>query len=414
MTSSPPRAPAIGFIFVTLLLAVLGFGLIIPVLPGLVTLFEGGDVVAGAQTFGWLVMVFALAQFVGAPILGALSDRFGRRRVLLIAVAGSALDLVLIALAPDLRWLFVARLIGGFTAGIIATANAYIVDITPPEERAGRFGLLGAAFGLGFVLGPAVGGLLGSLHLRAPFWAAAGMAALNWLWGCFVLPESLPPERRRAFSWRRANPVGALLALRQHPVVLGLASTHFLTMIAQTMLQSTWVLYTGYRYGWGPAQVGASLATVGVTSAVVQAGLVRPLLARLGEFRGVALGFSVMIAAYVAYGLAPRGWMIYGILVPGAVAGIAAPALQGWLTRHVPANEQGAVQGAFAGVASLATIIGPPTAAWSFGWAIAPERRWSVPGLPFFVAAAVAAAALALAVRTFCRSARTDPRSAQA
>src|SRR5664280_471816 len=213
MQESSPRPPALGFIFVTLVLLVLGFGIIIPVLPGLVTQFEGGRVSEGSHAYGWLIMVFALMQFVGSPILGALSDRFGRRKVILIALAGSAIDNLVMGLAPDLGWLFAGRMIAGLTAGTLATANAYIADVTPPEKRAQSFGLVGAAFGLGFIIGPAIGGLLGHIHLRLPFFASAGCLVVNWLYGTFVLPESLPPERRRTFAWKRANPIGAGLLL---------------------------------------------------------------------------------------------------------------------------------------------------------------------------------------------------------
>ena len=398
-----PRKPAIGFIFVTLVLAVMGVGLVIPVLPGLITQFKGGNEADGSHAYGWIVGVFALMQFVSSPILGALSDRYGRRRVILIATAGSCIDYVIMANAPTLGWLFAARVIAGLTAGIMATANAYIVDVSPPEKRAQSFGILGAAFGLGFVIGPVVGGLLGTVNLRLPFWAAAGFAALNWLYGAFMLPESLAPENRRAFAWKRANPIGAVFALREHPVVLGLAGTHFLFMIAQTMLQSIWVLYTGHRYGWTPGQVGASLAVVGVASAIVQAGLVKAILGRLGETRGVVAGMCLSICAQICYGLATQGWMIFVILVVACFAGVAGPALQAYITRHVPANEQGAVQGALSGLASVAGIVGPPIAAWSFGAAISHPGAFNLSGIAFFEGALLTTIALGLAIRSFRR-----------
>jgi len=414
MTPTSGRTPAVGFVFVNMLLAVLGFGLVYPVLPGLVTEFQGGDVAAGSITYGWIVAVFAVMQFLGAPILGALSDRFGRRRVILIATAGAAIDYVIMALAPSLGWLFLARMLAGLTAGVVGAANAYLVDVTPPERRAQSFGILGAAFGLGFVLGPAVGGLLGGIDLRLPFWAAAVIAALNWAWGCFVLPESLAPAHRRDFSWRRANPVGALLALREHPVAVGLASVHFVFWVAQTMLHSTWVLYTAHRYGWAPGQVGLSLALVGLCSALVQVGLVRPILARTGEARGVLLGLGVTFAAYLAYGFAPSGWMVFVIIVPAGLAGIAGPALQSYLTRHIPPNQQGGVQGAFSSLTSVAAIVGQPIAAWSFGWAAAPGQPAWLQGIAFFEGAALVVVAAILARRAFRRDPHTATPSAAA
>lgn len=397
------RKPAALFIFVTLVIAIMGIGLIIPVLPGLITQFKGGDVAEASHIYGWIVGIFALMQFFGSPILGALSDRFGRRRVILISLAGSAVDYVVMALAPSLGWLFVARAIAGMTAGVLATTNAYVADVTPPEHRAKAFGLIGAAFGLGFILGPAVGGMLGQFGLRVPFWAAAGLAAVNWLYGMFVLPESLAPENRRSFSWRRANPAGALLALRRFPAVMGLAESYFILSIAQVMLQSIWVLYTGYRYGWTTLQVGISLAVVGATSIIVQAGLVKPIIARIGEKRSFVLSGCVSILAMTGYGLSTAGWMIYVIMVAGSISGIGGPALQSYITRHVPPNEQGSLQGALSSLMSLAGIVGPPIAAWSFGWAINPDNRFHIPGLPFFESATLLAIALVLAVRSFRR-----------
>lgn len=405
MRTPTGRIPAVGFVFVNMLLAVLGFGLVYPVLPALITEFRGGDVAASSHVYGWLVAIFAVTQFFGAPILGALSDRFGRRRVILIATAGAAVDYMLMALAPSLGWLFAARMIAGLTAGVVGAANAYLVDVTAPEQRAQAFGFLGAAFGLGFVLGPALGGLLGGIDLRLPFWCAAGIATLNCLWGLLVLPESLPPEKRREFSWARANPAGALLGLREHPVAFGLAGVHLVFWIAQTMLHATWVLYTAHRYGWDTWQVGVSLALAGLCSSAVQAVLVRPIVGRIGETRGVLLGLGLTTVFYVAYGLAPEGWMVYVIIVPAGLAAITGPSMQTYLARHVPANEQGAVQGAFTSLTSVAAIVGQPIAAWSFGWAVAPGQPDWRAGIAFFEGAALGLLALGLARRTFRRDA---------
>ena len=426
--SSAPRQPALWFIFVTLALAIMGFGLLIPVLPQLIVHFKGGNLTEGSHTYGWLVSLYALMQFIGSPILGSLSDRFGRRRIILIATAGSAIDYVIMACAPTLIWLFIARTIAGFTAGIYGTANAYLADVTPPEKRAGAFGMLGAAFGIGFVIGPALGGLLGdsefwlrhsvvallgddrahwlSQHaLRIPFAVAAGCSAANWFWGLLVLPESLKPENRREFSFGRANPIDALFALKRIPAVLGLAESYFIMMVAQTMLFSIWALYTSHRYQWGTDEVGVSLMFVGVLSGLVQAVLVKRIVPRLGETRAVLVGLTIAMFVYVGYGLAPWGWLIYVIMAFGAFAGISGPALQSYITKHVPANEQGATQGALGSLQSLAGVIGPIVSTWSFGWAIAPERSFQVPGLAFFVSAVLMVAALLLASRSFRRDA---------
>jgi MFS transporter, DHA1 family, tetracycline resistance protein len=398
---SPGRAPALGFIFVTLVLLVLGFGIIIPVLPGLVTQFEGGSVAEGSNAYGSLIGVFALMQFVASPILGALSDRYGRRKVLLVALAGSIVDNLVMGLAPSLGWLYVGRVVAGATAGVLATASAYIADVTPPEKRAQSFGLVGAAFGLGFVVGPAVGGLLGHYYLRLPFFASAACLVINLLYGALVLPESLPRDKRRAFEWRRANPVGALVMLRRFPGILGLAGVYFLYMLGSIMLQSIWVLYTGYRYHWSTREVGLSLAFVGVATALVQGRLVRPILERLGERRGLAAGLLLTALAMVGYGCAARGWMIYALIVLGSFGGIAGPATQSLITRHIPADEQGAVQGVLASLGSLAGIFGPPVAAWSFGVCITPGASLPLPGVAFFEASVLLLLAFGLALRTF-------------
>ena len=427
MSTSAPRQPAVGFIFVTLALAIVGFGLLIPVLPKLIVQFKGGDVTNGSHAYGLLIGVYALMQFIGSPILGSLSDRFGRRRIILIATAGSAIDYVIMACAPSLSWLVVARIISGFTAGVYATANAYIADVTPPEKRAGAFGLLGAAFGIGFIVGPALGGVLGKIDLHLPFWVAAGCSALNWFWGLLVLPESLKPENRRPFSWARANPVGALVALKRLPAVLGLAEGYFILMVAQTMMFSMWALYTAYRYHWESDQVGYSLMAAGVLSGVVQATLVKKIVPKLGEARAVLIGFTISALAYVGYGLAPYGWMIYAIMAAGCFAGISGPALQSYITKHVPPNEQGAAQGVLGGLQSLAGIPGPLIATWSFGWAISNDPdihlpRWlsgfdgpvtwlvhhllpKHPGVAFFEAALFIVIAMLLAMRSFRKDA---------
>ncbi len=401
MEATTPRKPALGFIFVTLVLLVLGFGILIPVLPGLVTQFNGGNVAQGSDSYGLLVGVFAAMQFIASPILGSLSDRFGRRRVILIALAGTAVDYVVMGLAPNIGWMYVGRVISGATAGALATCNAYIADVTPPEKRAQGYGLVGAAFGLGFVIGPALGGLLGRYSLRLPFFVAAGCVAANWLYGAFVLPESLAPENRRPFSWKRANPVGSLLALRRFRGVVDLAWMYFLLMVGNTIMQSIWVLYMGYRYHWTTMEVGLSLTFAGIMSVVVQGGLVKRIIGWTGERRGLVLGLLVSVVIMASYGTATRGWMIYGLIFIGAFGGIAGPSAQALITKHVPPNEQGAVQGSLSGLTSLAGIFAPVFGAWSFGMCIGDDARWHLPGIAFYEASVLMLLAIVLAVRSF-------------
>ena len=408
------RTPALGFIFVTLLLIVLGFGIIIPVLPGLVTEFKGNNLSDGSIWYGVLVAAFSVMQFVSAPILGALSDRYGRRRVILIALAGSAIDYVIMGFAPNLGWLFVARVISGMTAGAFATCYAYIADVTPPERRAAGFGIVGAAFGVGLVIGPALGGYLGHVSLRLPFFVSAGCVALNWLYGAFVLPESLPLEKRRAFSWSRANPVGSLLALRRFRGVMDLAGVHFIYMFGQVIMQSTWVLFMGYRFHWGLDKVGLSLTVAGVGAAVVQGRLVRPIISRIGERRGLILGLSLVCVTFVGYGVVPWAWAIYPVILVGSFGGIAGPATQSLVTRHVPADEQGAVQGSLAGLQSLASILAPLLATWSFGVCVKDGALLPLPGIPFFEGALLTLVAIVLARASFVADDALGARTAPA
>ena len=408
MDASAPRKPALGFIFITLVLLVLGFGIIIPVLPRLIVRFQGGSYAEGSASYGLLLSAYAVMQFTAAPILGSLSDRFGRRKIILLALAGSAIDYVIMGWAPTLAWLFVARIISGMTAGALAACNAYIADATPPEKRAQGFGLVGAAFGFGFAIGPAIGGYLGAINLKLPFFAAAGCVGLNWLYGAFVLPESLPVENRRPFSWGRANPVGSLLALRRFRGVVDLAWMYFIFAFANTILQSIWALYTDYRYHWSPSQVGNSLMFIGAMAIVVQGGLVKRIIALTGERKGLVIGLLVSAFAMAAYGTATQGWMIYVLVLIGAWGGIAGPSAQTLITKHVPANEQGAVQGSLSGLVSLTGIFAPLFAAWSFGKCIP-----RLPGIAFYEASALILVALALAFRSFQLDDRVSAKAAQ-
>ncbi|HAB17655.1 MAG TPA: TCR/Tet family MFS transporter [Verrucomicrobiota bacterium] len=396
---SRTRQPALGFIFVTLLLDILGIGLIIPILPKLVEQLQGRNISAASHTVGLLASLYALMQFLFAPILGSLSDHFGRRPVILASLFGSGLDYILLAFAPTLSWFFLGRIVAGVTAANITAATAYIADVSPPEKRAGNFGLIGAAFGLGFILGPALGGLLGEHSLRLPFLVSAGLTLANWLYGFLVLPESLAPENRSQFSWKRANPIGSLASLRRYPLVLRLAVALFIANIAQFMLQSIWALYTDYRFEWTPTQVGLSLTFVGMMAALVQGGLARRVIPWLGEPRSVVIGFVIGTISYLGYGLATHGWMIYLTLAFGCLGGICMPAAQSIISRTVGANEQGAVQGALASLASLAGIGGPLIATNLFGWFIGPRAPFALPGVSFFVAAILMLLALGLSIR---------------
>lgn len=402
------RKPALPFIFITLLLDILGFGLLIPILPRLIQQMEGGNVSAASHMVGWLTGIYALMQFFFAPVLGSLSDRFGRRPVILISLFGSSVDYLMMAFAPTLPWFFLGRLVNGLSGANITAATAYIADISPPEKRAANFGIIGAAFGLGFILGPALGGWLGEHNLRLPFYVAAALTLVNWLYGFFVLPESLAPENRRAFAWSRANPVGSLTALARYPIVLRLAASLFLVNIAQFMLHSIWALYTGYRYDWSPKQIGASLAFVGLMAAIVQGGLARKIIPRLGESRSLLIGFIIGAVSYFGYALCTKGWMLYPVLGFACLGGIGQPAVQGLISRNTPANEQGAVQGALTSLASLGQIIAPLLSTRLFGYFITPQAPIQLPGASFYVSGVLTILALVLAERALKRFAHTE------
>ncbi|HWJ35150.1 MAG TPA: TCR/Tet family MFS transporter [Steroidobacteraceae bacterium] len=394
------RKAALTFIFVTVLIDMLAFGMIIPVLPMLVQDFVGGNAARAAEMYGLFGTAWALMQFVSAPVQGSLSDHFGRRAVILISCAGLGLDFILMALAPNLWWLLVGRVISGITAASFSTAGAYISDVTPPEKRAASFGLIGAAFGIGFVLGPALGGLLGAISPRLPFWASAVMALANVCWGLFVLPESLPKERRVPFSWKNANPLGALKLLRSHPMLAGLAASYFLMNLAHVVLPSITVLYMHYRYGWNTRAVGILLAGVGISALVVQGFLVKPAVRLLKERRALAVGLTFGAVGFAIYGLAPTG-PIFWIGVPVmALWGIATPSMQTIMTRLVDVTEQGRLQGALASLVGLASLIGPTVFTQTFAAFISARTDWVLPGAPFLLAALLVFVAMLMAWRT--------------
>ncbi len=403
MNESRTRKAAAGFIFLTIFLDVLGIGIVIPILPGIVTDFAGGDESAGARWFGPLAAVYATMQFLFSPLLGALSDRVGRRPVLLTSMAGFGISYLLLWWAPSIGWLFLARAVSGFTGATITTANAYLADISTPQTRAQNFGLVGAAFGLGFVFGPALGGVLGHVDPRLPFLGSAALVALNFAYGLFVLPESLPPERRRPFRLADANPLGTVVRLRQWPLVAGLATAFVFSTLAQRGLETVWVLHASWRYGWEELENGLTLALVGVMVAIVQGGLIRRVVPRLGERRVILGGLVIVILGFIGYGAAPVGWVFLAIIPLASMGSMATPTMQGMLAGAVPEDEQGAVQGALTSLLALTAIVAPLISTGLFSFFTAPGARWVLPGAPFFAGALFHALALGVAWRTLKR-----------
>jgi DHA1 family tetracycline resistance protein-like MFS transporter len=393
------RPAALVFIFITLVLDMLALGMIVPVLPKLVEDFVHGDTARAAYIVGVFGTVWALMQFVFSPVLGALSDHYGRRPVVLLSNFGLGLDYIVMALAPTVWWLFVGRVISGVTSASFSTASAYIADVTPPEKRAGAFGMLSAAFGLGFVLGPALGGVFGEIDPRLPFWVAAGLSLLNAMYGLFVLPESLAHDRRAIFKWQRANPIGALTLLRSNFELLGLAVVMFISYIAHEALPTTFVLYALYRYHWNARVIGLAIATVGVCSALVGAGMVQPLVAKFGERRTMLTGLWFNVAGFTAYALAPTGLIFWSAIALGALGGLSGPPMQGLMTRQVTPTEQGQLQGALGSVRGIAFMIGPVLFSTVFASFIGPYRGWHLPGAPYLLAAALMAIATIVAWR---------------
>ena len=398
--SSGKRTAALIFIFITVLIDVLSFGVIIPVLPGLVRQFTGGDFVQAAWWIGIFGFLFAAIQFVSSPIQGTLSDRYGRRPVILLSCLGLGIDFVLMALAQSLPWLLVARIFSGMFSASFTTANAYIADVTAPEKRAKAFGMIGAAFGLGFILGPILGGQLSKFDLRAPFWFAAGLALLNFLYGWFVLPESLPKEKRTTrFDWAHANPIGSLVLLKKYPQVFGLAAVVFLANFAHYVYPSVFVLFAEYQYRWSEEQVGLVLAIVGVCSVIVQAGLIGPLVKKLGERRALLLGLACGVVGFVIYGVADVGWVFLIGLPISALWGVAGPASQSLITRQVDASAQGRVQGALMSLVSLAGVFAPLAFAGTFGLFISERAPAHLPGAAWLLAALLLFSALVVGWR---------------
>lgn len=398
----PSSGPAsLVFIVVTLIIDILGIGLIMPILPTLLEVLSGGDTVSASFLFGFLVALYAAMQFLFAPLTGSLSDHYGRRPVLLISLSGLGITYLLLAHAPTLIWFVLARALGGIMAATFPVANAYIADISPPEKRAQNFGLVGVAFGIGFIAGPFLGGVLGEIDLRLPFLAAAGLSLVNVVFGFVMLPESLPPEHRRGVTLAGANPIGAFGVFGHARGGIVLMGGYILAALAQRGLENIWVLYSAYRYSWSPSEVGLSLAAVGALFAICQGSIIRLVVPRLGERRALLLGLAVSAGGLVLYGLAPKGWMAYAIMlvhIPGWA--LVVPSLQGLMTRAVPPSEQGLLQGAFASVNTGTAIVGPPLATAVFAYFISAEAPVHLPGASFFLGAALIVASISIIATT--------------
>ena len=396
--AAPPRRAAIVFIFITVLIDILAFGLIIPVLPHLIESFLGGDVSQAAIWYGWFSTAYMTMQFFFTPVQGALSDWLGRRPVILASNLGLGLDFILMATVNTLPLLFIGRIISGITAASFSTSNAYVADVTPPEKRAQAFGMMGMAFGIGFVVAPAIGGFLGEINLRLPFWVAVVMCLSNFIYGFFVLPESLPPEKRTAtFDWAHANPLGALKLLRRYPQVLGLIGVLFLMALAHMVYPTTFVLYADYRFHWGPQMVGYTLALVGVLSAVVQGGLIKKIVGTLGERRALLFGLACGTLGFALYALAPTGYWFWAMMPVAALWGVATPSAQAIMTHHVDPREQGRLQGAVASLSSVAGIIAPTLFTRLFAAVTEAGYQDARAGATFWLASGMVGAGLLLA-----------------
>lgn len=381
------KQAAVGFIFITLLIDVTGIGIIIPVMPKLIQELTGSTTSQAASYGGWLISAYAFMQFLFAPIMGGLSDRYGRRPVLLASLFGFGVDYLFLALAPTIVWLFIGRLIAGIMGASFTTAGAYMADISTPEKRAQNFGMIGAAFGLGFIIGPVIGGLLGGMGSRVPFVAAAFLTLLNWLYGYFILPESLRPENRRAFDWKRANPIGTLKNLLRHKIIAGLLVTLSLVYISSHAVQSNWAYYTIEKFKWSETMIGISLGVVGLVLAIVQGGLIRVVIPKLGQERSVYAGLAFYTVGFLLYAFATQSWMMFAFTTVYCMGGIAGPALQGIMSAGVPISEQGELQGGFTSLMSLASIVGPFIMNSLFSYFTGPATPFYFPGAALVVGA---------------------------
>ena len=395
MSKKEPRKAALTFIFITVVLDTIGLGIILPVIPALIMELTGEGLGKAAIYGGWLMFVYAGMQFLCAPIMGGLSDRFGRRPVLLLSLAGFGIDYIITGFAPTIYWLFGARILAGVFGASHTTATAYIADISEPEKRAQNFGLIGAAFGMGFILGPVIGGLLGEYGARVPFFASAALAFINCAYGYFILPESLSEENRRPFEWKRANPLGSPLQVKKFPAISGLVVIYFILYLSHHATQSTWTYFTMFRFEWNEAMVGFSLGIVGICVAIVQGGLTRVVIPRWGEQKSVYIGLIFYMIGFLGFAFAPSGWVILVMIAPFALGGFAGPALQGIISNGVENNQQGELQGALTSLISLTAIIGPPMMTGLFGYFTSEQAPFVLPGAAFVAGSILCAVSLA-------------------
>lgn len=398
---------AIGFIFITLMIDITGLGLIIPVMPALINELTGEGISRASEYGGWLVFTFAVMQFLFSPVLGGLSDQYGRRPIILIALFGFAIDYLLLAFAPTLLWLFVGRALAGVTGASITTATAYIADISTKENRAQNFGMIGAAFGLGFIIGPVIGGLLGSFGPRVPFMVAAALTFVNFLYGYFVLPESLKKENRRTFNWKRANPIGSLKNLQRYPALSGLAFSFILINLASHAVQSNWSYFVIEKFGWSETMIGISLGVVGILVTLVQGGLIRFTNPVLGNEKSVYTGLLLYSAGLFLFAFASQSWMMFVFLIPYCLGGIAGPAIQSIMSSSVPANEQGELQGALTGLLSLTAIVGPPMMTGLFAYFTKPTAPVHFSGAAFLLGALLMLLSSIIAYRSLRQKGKT-------
>lgn len=395
------KQAAIGFIFITMLIDITGWGIIIPVIPKLIEELIQGDISEAAKIGGWLTFAYAITQFICAPLIGNLSDKYGRRPVILISLFGFAIDYLFLSMAPTIGWLFVGRIIAGITGASITTASAYIADVSTPENRAKNFGMVGAAFGLGFIIGPVIGGLLGHYGARVPFYAAAVLCMLNFIYGLFILPESLDVSKRRPFEWKRANPVGALLNLRRYPQLLGLVTSIFVLYVASHAVQSNWSYFTMYQLKWDEKMVGISLGIIGILVAIVQGGLIRWVNPKLGNEKSIYVGFALYAVGMFLFAFATQSWMMFAFLVPYCLGGIAGPALQSVISGDVPPNEQGEIQGTLTSLMSASAIVGPPMMSTLFYYFTHDQAPIIFAGAPFVLGGIMMLASAVIAYFSF-------------
>ncbi|MBY0486461.1 MAG: TCR/Tet family MFS transporter [Flavobacteriaceae bacterium] len=407
--ASNKKQAAIGFIFITMLIDITGWGIIIPVIPKLIEELIHGDISEAAKVGGWLTFAYSITQFIFAPLIGNLSDKFGRRPIILISLFAFSLDYLLLAFAPTITWLFVGRIIAGISGASITTASAYIADVSTPENRAKNFGMIGAAFGLGFIIGPVIGGLLGQYGSRIPFYAAAVLCLLNFLYGYFILPESLSKENRRNLDIKRANPVGALYNLKKHPSLIGLIIATFLLYVGSHAIQSNWSYFTMYRFNWDERMVGISLGIIGLLVGIVQGGLVRWINPKLGNEKSIYVGMALYTIGLFLFAIASQSWMVFVFLIPYCLGGIAGPALQSVISSKVLPTEQGEIQGTLTSLMSASSIIGPPLMSSVFYYFTHDEAPFKFSGAPFVLGGVLMLASTCIAYFSF-RKNKKNPK----